>query len=88
MGQKRKITVKIYEHPIQLDIEAEEEELYRRAEKAVNEQLRLYANSFNKIGREVLLSIVAYEVMLDNLKTNDEIKRLEKEIDTTLNREV
>ncbi|MCQ2351691.1 MAG: cell division protein ZapA [Paludibacteraceae bacterium] len=71
-----------------MDIEAEDEELYRRAEKAVNEQLRLYANSFEKIGREVLLSIVAYEVMLDNLKTNDEIKRLEKEINSVLNREV
>jgi len=84
MGQIRKITIKVYEHPIQINIDSDKEEVYRKAEKMLNEKLREYANTYSKIGRDVILSATAYELMLNQLIKDSEMKKVEKDIDKFL----
>jgi len=87
MGQSRVITIKVNEVPIQISIDAEQEELYRRAETELREMHTKMANAFGKTNSVQVLSALAYELMIKRLKLQDEIEAIEPEMDKTLSKE-
>ncbi len=87
MGQNRVITVKVNEVPIQVTIEADKEDVYRRAESKLR---TIYIEMANKLGNTnniQVLSRVAYELMIRSFKLQDELKATELKIDQTLSKE-
>lgn len=88
MGQKRDITIKIFDHPIKISINADEEEKYRVAEKSVNANLLEYANVYSQFDREVILCLVAYEETLLRGDLEAELSGLEAKLDKVISEEI
>ncbi|MCQ2361127.1 MAG: hypothetical protein MJ009_06605 [Paludibacteraceae bacterium] len=88
MGQSRVITVKVNEVPIQITIEADKEDVYRRAESRLR---MIYIDMANKLGNNTnniqVLSRVAYELMIRSFKLQEELKATELKIEQTLSKE-
>lgn len=88
MSQSRVITVKVNEVPVQITIEADKEDIYRRAESKLR---MLYIEMANKLGNNTnniqVLSRVAYELMIRSLKLQEELKATEQKIEQTLAKE-
>lgn len=87
MSQSRVITVKVNEVPVQITIEADKEDIYRRAESKLR---MLYIEMANKLGNTnniQILSRVAYELMIRSFKLQEELKATEQKIEQTLAKE-
>lgn len=88
MSQSRVITVKVNEVPVQITIEADKEDIYRRAESKLR---MLYIEMANKLGNNTnniqVLSRVAYELMIRSFKLQEELKATEQKIEQTLAKE-
>lgn len=87
MSQSRVITVKVNEVPVQITIEADKEDIYRRAESKLR---MIYIEMANKLGNTnniQILSRVAYELMIRSLKLQEELKATEQKIEQTLAKE-
>lgn len=88
MSQSRVITVKVNEVPVQITIEADKEDIYRRAESKLR---MLYIEMANKLGNNTnniqVLSRVAYELMIRSFKLQEELKATEQMIEQTLAKE-
>lgn len=87
MGQSRVITIKVNEIPVKLTIDADKEELYRRAESALRELFIKMADALGNTNNVQVLSHVAYELMIKKLKLQDEIQAMEQKIDQVLSKE-
>ena len=80
MDETRNITVKIAGRDSSLKVKnADEEELYRLAADSVNRKIDLYRKKF--VGRQEtdILSFVAFNVCLANIRSVREYERLGKE---------
>ena len=80
MDETRNITVKIARRDYCLKVKnADEEELYRLAADSVNRKIDLYRKKF--VGRQEtdILSFVAFNVCLANIRSVREYERLGKE---------
>lgn len=88
MSQSRVITVKVNEVPVQITIEADKEDIYRRAESKLR---MLHIEMANKLGNNTnniqVLSRVAYELMIRSFKLQEELKATELKIEQTLSKE-
>lgn len=87
MGATRTITIRVNDEPIKLDIDSDQEEVYRRAEAELNALFVKITNSLEKVSSKQALSIVAYELMIKRLKMEDELDVIAKEVDKALPKE-
>ncbi|MCQ2369869.1 MAG: cell division protein ZapA [Paludibacteraceae bacterium] len=83
-GQKRLITITIYENKIPMYINPEDEEMYRKAEVELKNLLNDFANTFVGKGRETILCCAAYQLMLDKLLDVAECEKISGCLDNTL----
>ena len=81
IGQNMEITVKILEQEYKLAVKnPDEEELYRKAAESVNGKYAYYNQKF--LGRPAtdILSFVAFNVCLTNLKSAKAVEALNREV--------
>lgn len=89
MNDKIKINLSIAGGNYPLEIEMNEEEVIRAAAKQINNRLNAYRAHYPNIDNEKVITMVAYEMSLENLKLKDKkdtapykerIEKLDKEL--------
>ncbi len=62
------IKIKIADREYPMKVSPEDEELVRKAGKLLNDKLRVYRTKFGIDDKQDLLSMVAFDVLIDNLQ--------------------
>ena len=65
------IKIKIADREYPMTVKAEEEERIRKAGKLINERLRSYRERFGIDDKQDLLSMVAFDAIIDRLSVED-----------------
>jgi cell division protein ZapA len=65
------IKIKIADREYPMTVKADEEERVRRAGKLINERLRSYREKFGIDDKQDLLSMVAFDALIDRLSIED-----------------
>ena len=65
------IKIKIADREYPMTVKAEEEERIRKAGKLINERLRSYREKFGIDDKQDLLSMVAFDAIIDRLSVED-----------------
>lgn len=79
-----KISIKVNGVLMSLDIDPNKEEIYRRAQKMLNQRIDLYIHTFKEASYEDVIHMVAYEfaVEYEKLLSDKEKKPLDILMDT------
>lgn len=85
--QKRRITIKIDLIKLPIIIDAGQEELYRKAEKALNQRVREFVNTVKHTNETIAITAIAYELMFEKLTSEAEKEDLEQEIEKYISSE-
>ncbi|GAB3342392.1 hypothetical protein GCM10027429_31970 [Marivirga atlantica] len=67
------IKIKIADREYPMTVKAEEEERIRKAGKLINERLKSYRERFGIDDKQDLLSMVAFDALIDRLSVEDNI---------------
>lgn len=76
------VTIKICDRIYPMKVHAVDEEKIRKAGKLINDQVRLYGEQFGIHDKQDLLAMVAFDCLVDKLKsvdTTDETTQIAKE---------
>lgn len=68
------IKIKIADREYPMTVKAEEEERIRKAGKLINERLKSYREQFGIDDKQDLLSMVAFDALIDRLSVEDNIQ--------------
>ncbi|MFQ3213230.1 MAG: cell division protein ZapA [Marivirga sp.] len=68
------IKIKIADREYPMTVKAEEEERVRKAGKLINERLKSYRERFGIDDKQDLLSMVAFDALIDRLSVEDNIQ--------------
>lgn len=86
-GSKRRITIRVSNQVIPINIEPEEEEFYRAAETALRIRINELGSAFKRPeDQDIILAAIAYELMLEKKKYEKEADQIGKEIDRVLSK--
>ncbi len=72
------IKVKIADREYPVRVEAEEEARIRTAARLVNERMKAYREQFGLDDKQDLLAMVAYDCLMDSLRTEAEAEKIAK----------
>ena len=72
------IKIKIADREYPMTVKAEEEERIRKAGKLINERLKSYRERFGIDDKQDLLSMVAFDALIDRLSVEDNINSNDK----------
>lgn len=65
------IKIKIADREYPMKVEAKDEEMVRKAGKILNDKFKMYRSKFGIDDKQDLLSMVAFDVLVDNLSKKD-----------------
>lgn len=71
MMRELSIKIKIADREYPMTVKAEEEERIRKAGKLINERLRTYRERFGIDDKQDLLSMVAFDALIDRLSVEE-----------------
>jgi len=86
MSERLSIKIKISDREYPMQVDANVESLLRRAGKILNERIQKYRTQFQIEDRQDLLSMVAFDCMVDLLNTENKQEILEKNISEKLDK--
>lgn len=69
--EKLSIKLKIWDREYPMKVRAEEEERIRKAGKLINEKIKSYREKFGIDDKQDLLSMVAFDAVVDRMESED-----------------
>ncbi|MBI9034757.1 MAG: cell division protein ZapA [Bacteroidales bacterium] len=79
-----KISVKIADRTYRLKVRREDEEIVRKAQDAINDDIKQYSEHFSYNDSQDLLAMVALDAKLDTIRSNQNIQFNTDELDQRL----
>lgn len=80
------IKIKIGDREYPMRIDADEEERLRKAGRVINEKVRAFGSQFGIDDKQDLLAMVAFDILVEKLRSEEFLTNLEQNIDNRIER--
>jgi cell division protein ZapA len=83
--QELSIKIRIYDRQYPMKLQPNDEAQIRKAALQINEQIKVYKDQFNSLDIQDILSMVAFDCMVEKLKVQKELSTYQQQIERQLN---